>query len=91
VTTTAANSIVVYVGGADWLSTQSTIVFTQPADYTGLAAFTDEGNEDFWWSSLMVAWAYAPTMGPTGPITGELNCTEVRGLPWTIAVGVAPK
>jgi hypothetical protein len=90
VTTTAANSIVVYVAGSDWLAPTDTIAFTMPGGWMSLAAFADKGSNDFWWTSIMLGWTYAPNAGATGPITGMLSSAN-KGLPWTIAVAVAPE
>ncbi len=94
VTTVAANSIVVYAAGADWRQQTSTASFMMAPGFTQLAAFSDKGNADYWWTSLMVGWELAPSVGPTGTITGVL--TDVAGLPnrgefWALAIAVAPQ
>jgi hypothetical protein len=94
VTTTVANSIVLYAAGVDWRAQTSTAGFTMPTDFLQLAAFSDKGTGDYWWTSQMVGWRLANTVGPTGPISGtisDVGSSPHNGQFWSIAIAVAPQ
>jgi hypothetical protein len=65
-----------------------------PMDFSQLAAFSDKGTGDYWWTSEMVGWRLAPTVGATGPITATIADTGSsphNGQFWAIAIAVAPQ
>jgi len=92
VTTVRANSLLVFAGGADWLSgTGANLTQTPPPGYTTIEAITDRGGSSVTWTSQLVAYKVQPTVGDTGQHTGSITpAPAIDGMPWTIELVIPP-
>lgn len=89
VTTTVANTLLIYAAGSDWLSQTGSSTYVLPTGFTQLTAFGDHGNSQWEWTSQMIGYKPQPAIGATGPISGTMDST-INGMPWSAVIAVAP-
>jgi len=88
-TTTIDHCAIVYLSGADWLSTPGSNTFMPPAGYLPVDQVGDRGSNAWDWTSHQVAYRNQEVAGPTGTITGSMT-GPFNGSPWTVVIAVAP-
>lgn len=91
VTTTVANTLVLFAAGADWLDQTATLTTMAPTDYTMLASFGDRDNQDFWWTTQFIAYKLygAPQTTPT--LTGSTTSSHINGQSWALTIAIEPQ
>jgi hypothetical protein len=89
VTTTVPDALLIWAGGADWLGQNATATFATPDGYTKLAAFGDNGDSNFAWTTLMIASRTQASPGATGTVSGTTTST-LNGIPWGMMLAIAP-
>lgn len=93
VITIADNSLLLFAGGADWL-TPGHLTMQSPGEMTRLLEATDQGTATtfaFSKSSLMLAAGLQPVAGTSTDYSGAMSSdVTTGGLPWTMLVAVAP-
>ena len=90
VTISAPNTMVIFAAGADWLSSTNTFSTAPPTDYTPLASFGDRDNQDFWWTTQQIAYAYYPTPQTTPTLTGTSTSQNISGQSWAVTIAIEP-
>ncbi len=90
VTTTVADTLLVWATGSDWLSAVGgSNTFTAPTGFTSLMTLGDHGNPMFDWTSEQIAYHVQTQPGFTGQIQGTLTGT-VAGTPWDVVLAIPP-
>lgn len=89
VTTTVANTLLIYAAGSDWLSQTGSSTYVLPTGFTQLTAFGDHGNSQWEWTSQMIGYKAQAAIGPTGAISGTMDST-INGMPWSAVIAIAP-
>jgi hypothetical protein len=91
-TTTAADTLVLYAASADWTCSFSHDVTTSvPSGFTTLLHEGDHGNAGSDWTWLAIETGSVHDPGPTGTITSTQASTPAcAGSAWTAAIAVAP-
>lgn len=90
VTITVPGTMVIFAAGADWLGSTNTFSTTPPADYTPLASFGDKDNQDFWWTTQQIAYAYYPAAQTTPTLTGTSTSQNISGESWAVTIAIEP-
>jgi hypothetical protein len=96
ITTTAANSLLLYAAGADWTPNDGKNTFDPPSGFTTLTAIGD--RDTHWdWTCQGIAYKVQAEAGPTGPIADTLTglnfsngTTHIPGGGWSVLVAIAP-
>jgi hypothetical protein len=90
VTTTVDNTMVIYAAGVDWLDQTAMLSTTSPAGYTTLASYGDKDTQDFWWTSLLVAYKIYTDPQTTPAIVGTSTSTGINGQSWALTIAIEP-
>lgn len=91
VTITIPNTLVIFAANTNWLSSTSTFSTTPPDGYTPLASFGDKDNQDFWWTTQQVAYAYYATAQTTPTLTGTTTSGNIVGESWALTIAIQPQ
>jgi hypothetical protein len=82
--------MVIYAAGVDWLDQDAMLSTTSPAGYTTLASYGDKDMQDFWWTSLIVAYKIYTDPQTTPEITGMSTSTGINGQSWALTIAIEP-
>ncbi len=95
VTTTVADSLVLFATGADWTVENGRNTYVPPSGYQPLASFGD--RDSHWnWTDLEIAYRTQAAPGPSGALdatlvgTGDLNGMTEAGGAWGVALAIVP-
>lgn len=91
VTITVPNTMVIFAAGADWLASTNSFSTTPPDGYTPLASFGDTDNQDFWWTTQQIAYAYYATAQTTPTLTGTTTSNNIAGQSWALTIAIEPQ
>jgi hypothetical protein len=90
VTTTVANTMVIYAAGADWLDQTDTFASTPPDGYMPLASFGDRDNQDFWWATEQLAYKIYDVPQTTPALMGTTTSGSTNGQAWALTMAIEP-
>jgi hypothetical protein len=90
VTTTVANTMVIFAGGADWLGQTDTFSTTSPEGFAPLASFGDRDNQDFWWATQQIAYKIYDIPQTTPLLMGSTATGSTNGEPWALTIAIEP-
>jgi hypothetical protein len=91
VTTTVANTTLIYVQGVDWQYSPGTATFTTPTGFTNILQIGDKGNSSWEWGSQQIAYKFHSAIGATGAISGGQQFSSTSGgSSWTAILAIAP-
>lgn len=96
ITTTVANSLLIFAGGADWTPENGTNTYAAPDGFDLLTSVGDR-NTHWDWTCQVISYKFQAAAGPTGPLTSTLtaksyadNTTPIPGGGWDVLFAIAP-